>query len=354
MQTHNCAEAEAGRPHEAPPRSTRRPPNELLNALQTVRRPIIAAHVTPDADAIGAMLALATTAREHGIQATAGLPGSTLATKLRFMLELAPRTPLADEWRADGAYDAIIALDSAGEKRINIRPPIQPAGPLPIFNIDHHLTNTVFGTYNWIDPHASSTCELVARLLAELGWTPSPAAASLLYAGILSDTAGFSLSSATAEAFQIAADLVRFGADVAQIGEQLCRSQNLGDFDLLRRVYDNTQVVAEGRIAYSTLTYQEISGAGCTAEDIDDQVSIPRSLRGVRIALLFSEGEPGVIRVNLRGEGCVTVLEIAKRFDGGGHSQSAGIRFRDRSMDDAVRAVVDASLEHLRALDAKR
>jgi bifunctional oligoribonuclease and PAP phosphatase NrnA len=331
--------------------SNRRPSSEFLKALQAVRRPLLVAHVTPDADAVGGMLALATAMRDHAIEAVVGLPVQTLAAKLQFMLDLVPRTPLAGQWTADGRHDSAIVLDTASEKRINIRPPLDLSGSLPVFNIDHHITNTDFGSYNWVDPHATSTCELVARLIAELGWPFSTATASLLYAGIHGDTAGFSLPSTSADSLRVAADMVQAGADVGHIGEQLCRSQNRSDFEMLRRVYDHTKVVVNGQIAYSFLSHEDIAGAGCKADDIDDQVSIPRALKGVRIALLFSEGEPGVIRVNLRGEGRVTVVEIAKKFGGGGHAQAAGIRFPDKTMDEAIQEVIAAATERLREYD---
>ncbi|HVP09659.1 MAG TPA: bifunctional oligoribonuclease/PAP phosphatase NrnA [Phycisphaerae bacterium] len=329
------------------------PPAEFVETLRDVRRPLIVAHVTPDADAVGGMLGMATAMREHGIEAVVGLPTATLASKLRFMVDLVPQTPLAEQWSADGRYDSAIVLDTASEKRINIRPPLDLAGPLPIFNIDHHITNTDFGTHNWVVPHATSTSEMVARLIVGMGWPLSTAVASLLYAGIHGDTAGFSLPSTSADSLRIAAGLVQAGADVGHIGEQLCRSQNRSDFELLRRVYDHTKVVEDGLIAYSHLSHQDIAGAGCKADDIDDQVSIPRALKGVRIALLFSEGEPGVIRVNLRGEGRVTVVEIAKKFGGGGHAQAAGIRFYDKTMDEAIREVIATASEKLRASDAQ-
>ena len=329
-----------------------RPSAGLLSALRMVRRPLIVAHVTPDADAVGGMLGLAASMRDCGIEAVVGLPVETLAAKLQFMLDLAPQTPLAGEWSTDGRYDSAIVLDTAGEKRINIRPALDLSGSLPVFNIDHHITNPDFGTHNWVDPHATSTSEMIARLILELGWPFSSAVASLLYAGIHGDTAGFSLPSTSTNSLRIAAELVQAGADVGHVGEQLCRSQNRSDFELLRRVYDHTKVVADGQIAYSYLSYQDISGTGCKADDIDDQVSIPRALKGVRIALLFSEGEPGVIRVNLRGEGRVTVVEIAKKFGGGGHAQAAGIRFYDKTMDAAINDVVAAATERLRTYDA--
>src|SRR5207244_3574583 len=109
---------------------------------------------------------------------------------------------------------------------------VLPAAALR-FNIDHHITNTDFADYNWVNPHAGSTCEMIAQLIGELSRPLSRPVASLLYAGIHGDTAGFSLPSTTAESLQIAADLVRAGADVSHIGEQLCRSQGRHDFELL-------------------------------------------------------------------------------------------------------------------------
>ena len=329
----------------------RLPPEGFLRALREVKRPFIVAHVTPDSDAIGAILALTATFRAHDIEATAGLPTASLAQKLQFMLELAPDTPFADRWDPNGPYDALIVLDTANQKRINITPAPDINGDLPVFNIDHHTTNTAFGRCNWVDGLATSTCELIARLIAALGWTPSPNCASLLYAGIHGDTAGFSLSSSSAGALQTAAGLLDAGADVALVGEALCRSQSRSEFELLRLVYDHTTVIDGGRIAYSHLSYQDISGAGCQPDDIDDQVSIPRSLKGVRIALLFTEGERDVIRVNLRGEGDVTVVEIAKKLGGGGHNQAAGIRFHDKTMEEAIDLVCKEAVEHLKTFE---
>ncbi|MBN2559572.1 MAG: bifunctional oligoribonuclease/PAP phosphatase NrnA [Phycisphaerae bacterium] len=327
----------------------RQPTADFLDALRAVERPFIVAHVTPDADAIGAVLGLAATLREHGVDAIAGLTVDAVGMKLRFMFDLAPDVPCATEWQSDGRHDSLLVLDTAAGKRINIDPMPDFDGDIPIFNIDHHITNTDFGLHNWVDPHASSTCELIARLLRELGWKIRPNVASLLYAGIHGDTIGFSLSTSSAASLHTAGDLVEAGADVTHIGEQLCRSQGKSEFELLRRVYDHTTVTDDGHIAYSHLTYQDITESGCTAEDIDDQVSIPRALKNVQVALLFSEGEPGVIRVNFRGEGRIAVLDIAQQFGGGGHKQSAGVRLRDRTMEQAISEIVDATKAYLRS-----
>lgn len=334
------------------PRPTRYPSEDFLRTLKTIKHPIVLGHVTPDADCLGSMFGLALALRAVGIQASAGLPKGCIATKLNFMMELAAGVPIVSSLDSDPSADSLIIIDTAGAKRINMQPPPDLAGPLTSFNIDHHITNDDFGKNNWVDPHASSSCEMIAVLIERMGWKLTPVIASLLYSGIHGDTAGFSLPGTSADSLHVAADLVRAGADVAHIGEQLCRSQGQSDFDLLRRVYDHTTIVAGGRIAYSHLTYNDLTESGCKADDIDDQVSIPRALKGVRLAMLFSEGEPGVIRVNLRGEGKITVVELAKKFGGGGHAQSAGVRFKNKSMESVIAEVVGAAEEHLRAQGA--
>lgn len=324
------------------------PPPELLEALRQTRRPLLAGHVTPDADCIGACAGLAVALRERGAAAQVALPGGAAPKKLDFMLHLAGRG-LFCEGTIDG-HDALIVLDTAGAKRINAPFTLETINAPAVINVDHHVSNPGFGRVNWVEASASSSSELVYRIIRGLGATPSPACASLLYAGMHGDTAGFSLPNSTAASLHAAAELVRAGADVGRIGEHLCRSQERSDFDLLRRVYDHTRVTPDGRIAYSHISHADISGAGCRAEDIDDQVSVPRSLAGIRIAMLFSEGEPGVIRINLRGEGTISVLPIAQQFGGGGHAQSAGVRMKHKPMQAVIDEVLAAAGKYLDTL----
>ncbi len=319
-----------GGPHE--------PPEGVLAALGSTKRPIVFGHVAPDADCLGSAMALVCVLRERGIDAGFGIPDGSGPKKLTFIFDIVsdfPRTSVLSDDR-----DMLITVDTAGETRVNFDPrPSLSAGPRSL-NIDHHITNTDFATVNWVDSHASSTCELIAHLIDAMGASPNPAVASLLFAGIHGDTAGFSLPATTADALETAAALIRCGADVSLIGERLFRSQERGDFELLRRVYDHTTSTADGLISYSYLTHEDITASNCTADDIDDQVAVPRALQGVRVAMLFTEGEPGVTRVNLRGEGNTRVLEIAQHFGGGGHTQSAGLRVREKPMAQVIEEVL--------------
>lgn len=320
------------------------PPAELIEVLSGARRPLIIGHVTPDADAMASVLALAR-ALPSGAAAVA-LDRAKVAQKLRFMMALGD-VPTADAARVAVA-DVAVVVDTAGTNRVNVEGKWEAIAGKLVVNIDHHITNPDFGQINWVVDSASSTSELIYRLIVAAGWKLDAATASLLYAGVHSDTGGFSLPNTTADALNAAAALVSAGADIETIGAQLCRSQRRSEFDLIRVVYHNTRLAADGRIAYSTLSHQEIVGSGCTAEDIDDQVSIPRSLSGVRMAMLFSEGEPGVVRINFRGEDGTPVLPLAQKLGGGGHAFSAGARIRD-SLDRVVARVLGEAAELLNA-----
>jgi len=323
------------------------PPTELIDAIRRSSRPLILGHVRPDADCLGSMFALAAAAAESGRVPSVYYRAEEVSQRLAFLCRLSPRcSATSDQLRS---CDAILVLDAAQQDRAAVRPPLAELGMngTPVINIDHHIGNTGFGTINWVAPRASSTSEMAYRLLLALEWRISPEIATLLYAGIHTDTHGFSLPNTTASALQVAGELVATGARVADLCERLCRSQTRSEFDLERIIYDNVRVTADGCIAYSTATYEEITSTGCTAADIDEQVSIPRSLRGIRIAILFSEGRPNRIRMNFRGEGGTDVLELAREFGGGGHKEAAGAVVNG-TMDEVVTTVLARAGEILR------
>ena len=323
------------------------PPRELIETLAGAVQPVMVSHVSPDADALGSILALARAVPVS--KAAVAFTKGTINQRLQFMLELARSVPVADPDRLTRA-DVVAVCDTAGTNRVNIDGKWDAIADKIIANIDHHISNPDFGRHNWVVDNASSTCELIYRLIRSAGWPLDPGTATLLYAGIYSDTGGFSLPNVTADSFDAAASLVRAGANVELVGARLMRSQQQSEFDLVRLVYHNTKIAADGRIAYSTLDHNEIESTGCTMHDIDDQVSIPRSLSGIKIAIFFSEGEPGVIRINLRGEEGTAILTLSRSLGGGGHTFSAGARIRgemsevvDRVLREAAAALDDIS-----------
>lgn len=332
---------------ESPVPQTPNVPNNVVTAIAALRHPIVIAHVVPDADALGSMLGTALAFTDLERKPKVSIPEGSLSQKLGFLVEWAqPQVAAADDF---AAADGFIVLDTAKRDRCNVGRALKDtdwSGGKPLINIDHHATNTRFGTVNWVVNDAGSACELVYDLLRAAERPITPLIASLLYAGIQTDTLGFSLPTTRPSALRAAADLVAFGADVGELGERLGRSQRQSEFDLLRVIYANTKVVGDGRVAYSSASYDEIHSAGCTAADIDDQISVPRSLHGVQLAMLFTEGRKGKTRINFRGSGKITVIELAGQFKGGGHAQAAGA-ILDCPLDEAVATVVPKAVEYM-------
>lgn len=322
-------------------------PDGLIDALESWSHPMVIGHVRPDADCLASMFAVALTwPGSAGPAAHVSLPPGSLSQRLSFLADwaAAPHASPEDFAKVDG----FVVVDTAGQSRCNVDKAMGSdwSGGRMIINIDHHTSNTRLGRINWVDSESGSTAEMIYRLIRASGRPLTPVVASLLYAGIHSDTVGFSLPTTTASALSAAADLVRCGARVAQIGEGLCRSQSKNEFDLSRIIYDNTRVVADGGIAYSTASFDEIRGAGCSHADIDDQVNIPRCVKGIQIAVLLTEGKKRKVRLNIRGEAGMEVLAIANKLGGGGHAQAAGA-ILEASIEEAVDRVIPLAIEQL-------
>ncbi|HRX85369.1 MAG TPA: DHH family phosphoesterase [Phycisphaerae bacterium] len=315
------------------------PPRELVDLIGSWRRVVCVGHVTPDPDCLGAMFALgrARTAAGAG-HWSACLPPGSLSSRNQFLVDMAD-LPLATAADLDAA-DGFVVVDTARRSRCNLPAGLDEAWPdgKTVACVDHHVSNTRFGDVNWVEPHAASSCELIYALLRALDAPIDAVIANLLYAGLMTDTAGFSLPATNSFMLRAAADLVDLGADVGMIGMRLNRARSIHDFRLNRVIHDNTHLAAGGRIAYSTASFAEIQETGCGPADIDDQVKIPRSLACVRVAILFTEAVENETRINFRGEDGFNVLPLAERFGGGGHELAAGAR---------MRCPVDQAVEHV-------
>jgi bifunctional oligoribonuclease and PAP phosphatase NrnA len=276
------------------------------------------------------------------------LPAGTVSRQLQYLVRYAGLRSAASADLVE--CDLIVALDTAKERRLNGETELATLTRIPILNIDHHATNTVFGRWNWIVERASSTSELVYAVLRALGCQITPTIATLLYAGMHTDTQGFSLSNTTAHALRVGHELAQAGAAISDVCERMHRSHSRGEFELLSLVYRNTHVSPDGRLAWSTASRAEIATTGCSASDIDAQVEVPRSIEGIAVAILFTEGEPGKVRMNFRGERGVSVLELAGQFGGGGHRASAGARLSG-TMSEVVEQVLPAALRYVANLE---
>ena len=300
---------------------------QVAETLRAAKRVLITGHVRPDGDSLGGMIALAHLLNRAGGQAVAtaartGLGGPGFLTGVKKLL--------APEEAVKRSFDLMVALDCGAFDRIPEA--LHPlASRLPLINIDHHLTNTLFGTLNWIDGRASSTGEMLWRLARKAGWPLDTVSAEALWVALITDTGRFAHEQTRPATLRCGADLLRYGVRTAFINDKLYCSFSRVAMELKRRAFRTLTVWGEDNtVALVTLTGQDFEETGGTKADAEDVIEIPRSLINNRVALFFygSEEDNAETRVSIRTRRPLDATVLAKQFGGGGHSCAAGCTIR--------------------------
>lgn len=310
---------------------------QIAKTLRGHRTYLVASHVRPDGDAVGASLAMGMLLKKLGKQVTVwnddGLP-----LKYAFLRnsKLLQRTP--NEKAVTRPFDVIVALDTANFARlgraskstlpaVTNRASKGPPTKAPILiNIDHHESNERYGNISWIEPHHAATSQLLFDLFRSQKFPITPEIASCLFVGIQTDTGSFRYGNATSSVFRAAADLIECGADVGEIGRQVYDTFPLARLRLLQLVLQNMRLSADGRIVYFWLTKKMYERSGAAREDTEDLINYARSVDSAIVAILFEEiADRGRIRISLRSKSPkINVSQITRKFGGGGHAGAAG------------------------------
>jgi phosphoesterase RecJ-like protein len=212
-----------------------------------------------------------------------------------------------------------------------------------VLNIDHHGDNSRFGTIDCVDPSASSTSELVWRVMAAGGWDITAEMAASLYTGIFADTGGFTFSNTTETTHRIAADLLRRGVRPSVIEAALRQNRSLAGTHLWGVALARVDCWGpEGQFALSWLARKDFESTGASVSDTEALVNQLLLIHGVRFAVLvadeFSADRNGV-RASFRSrEATVEAVAVAHLLGGGGHPRASGVRL-DLTMDEAVRLI---------------
>ena len=294
------------------------PPPELLETLSKPPGSVLClGHVHPDGDVLGTLFGLGLALDAAGASVAFGGPHPVPDT-LSFL-------PGADRWQvwktAPMTFDIIVMTDCPNPARSEGLLEGARGPETRVLNIDHHPDNRRYGTIDWIDPSAAATGEMVFDLVRALGLRVTPAVALNLFTAIHTDTGSFRYSNTTPRTFRIAADLAAAGADPALVSDRLYQQRAGGSLVQLGEVLRRVEISDDGQVAWLCVPRGLVSREFLESEDL---VGYPRSVRGVKVAVLFSEEEPGKIKASLRGKGDVPVNVIAHRFGGGGHENAAG------------------------------
>ena len=291
---------------------------ELLAGAATVG---VVCHVYPDADSIGAGLALALVLDQCGkaVQVSFATP-ATLPESLQSLpggrLLVNPEAMRRD-------VDLLVTVDIPSINRLGtLRDLACPGQELLV--IDHHASNQLFGTANFVDASADSTTMLVAELLDTWGKPIDIEVAHCIYAGLTTDTGSFRWASARAH--RLAARLVELGVDNGAISRALFDTHPFAWLTMLSRVLATAQLLPDavgGRgLVYAVVDNQEWISA--RSEEVESIVDIVRTTQQAEVAAVLKEIEPRQWSVSMRAKAAVDLAAVASTFGGGGHRLAAG------------------------------
>lgn len=318
--------------------------DRILEAISASRTFCVAGHIRPDGDCVGSQLGLTLALQNEGKKVVCWNEDRN-PQKYEFL----DPDHLFQKPKAGLKFDCVIATDAASFERLGTVGPCVAARKL-LINIDHHESNTRYGDLNWVSARESSTGELIFRLMTAARWPISRRIADCLFTAVSTDTGSFQYPTTRPATYHVAGDLVRRGANLAKICDEVYQSYPLSRARLLRHIYSHFRLAHQNQIAWFWLKKADYARTGADTSDSEGLIDHIRAIAPVEVACVFEEIEPDLTRISLRSKtDKVNVNDIAAEFGGGGHPAAAGARIRGNPA--AVQRQVITAIK--RALNSK-
>lgn len=270
-------------------------------------------------------------------------------------------------------FDCIICVDAGGVEQFGkiYDRSTELFNLAPVINIDHHASNTGFGKINLVDIMAPSTTTMLLPLIESLGenldvatndsqgGTPQPRPsqpidshstslidadiATLLLAGLITDTGSFQNPNTTPDAFAIAAKLISFGARQQEIIRNIYKTKKLSTLRLWGRTLSKIQYDEKHKMVWSVLTQKDFADIGSTPDETEGVIDeLMSNAPGAEIVFLLKEKGPSEVSGSIRTlSATIDGSKIAELFGGGGHVQAAGFKIQGKSIIEGEQFVVD-------------
>ncbi len=316
-------------------------------AREAPGRIAITTHVNPDGDGLGSAVGLVHLLRARGRDAVIANPTPT-PPRFEFLFRDLPGVDRSgDAVRELRRADCIVVLDIADTARLGHLGPTVAEHGAPVVCVDHHASpGTLPEGPRYVDSGAAATGELIYEIAVANGWAVEVPAARALYVALVTDTGGFRFSNTHPRTLRIAADLLETGIDPESIYLDVYANAPEGRPRLLAETLQTLVVEPEIGLAWLTVPRGALDRYQATADDLDGVVEHPRSIAGVRLAVMFREVSQGRVKASFRSVGDVDVARFAHALGGGGHAKAAGVAIPGTLAEVQAR-VLDAARAYL-------
>ncbi len=311
-------------------KTTLKEASQLINGAQ---QPLLICHVAPDGDALGSLTGLARALRQMDQSPTAACPDG-VPSRFVYVPEIELVVESVGEF-----FDLVIALDCSHPERLGELRGLPHFGQQPLINIDHHVTNVLFGDVNVVDPQASSTAEVVLRLLDHLGTHLDETLATCLLIGIVTDTRGFRTNNVTPRVMEAALRLMQAGASLPYVTQHSLDRRPTAVIRLWGAALPHLQL--EDGIAWCSLPLRMRRRVGYQGDSDAGLVSFLLSADEADVSVVFVGREDGRVDVGLRAAPGFDVAQFARRWGGGGHFLAAGFETAG-PLEEAEERVLEA------------
>lgn len=320
---------------------------QIRDTLAGAKRIGVASHVRPDGDAYGCTIAMALHLRALGKQVTVW-NDEGMTEKFRYLPEnsLVMRPP--ESGTED--FDVFLALDTSTKERLGRV--LQGAGRVGCWiNMDHHVSNHLYGDLNYIDATAPATGQILFDYFTMVGAEITPAMAGNLFAAISTDTGSFQYDKTTPHTFRLVAELVERGVDVSGLSCRMYDSHPRRRLELIKALLNSARFHCADRLASFSLSLATAQRLGVLPEDNEGLIDHLRAVEGVEVAAFFEELPENKVRVSLRSKDRRNdVCKICAMFGGGGHPMAAGARLTG-PLEAAEEKVLEAICHEIRSHD---
>lgn len=292
---------------------------EIVNNSKSI---YVVAHINPDGDAIGSTCAIYYALKKIGKEVHVVMPSYSN------VFEFLPGTESCISSIDVDEYDLLIALDSSDYTRLAISED-EFNRAKKVIMLDHHQISRPYGDFRYINDKKSSASEIAYLFIKYLGIEIDKDMATLLYAGIMTDTGSFNYNNTTSDTLRVVADLIDCGAESVNVCKRLNDTMKENKLKLIAKTVDNMEVFYNGKMRYSYVGFEDINNLGIHDEDAEGMTNYLRAVEGTEVAVYVRGKSDGSLKVSMRSGGNVDISKIAIAFGGGGHPRAAGYTMQD-------------------------
>jgi bifunctional oligoribonuclease and PAP phosphatase NrnA len=321
----------------------------FTDLIHTTNSFVLTTHVKPDGDALGSEIGLAEWLLSLG-KSVKVFNHSETPSNYHFLDDKNPIIEVFDKNKHEKAVEnaeSLFLVDTNDPNRAKSLEPYFEYHPKKAL-IDHHLDPKKFADYVFIDTEATSTGEMMYRLITEaqkeLGGTITQKAAQALYAAIMTDTGSFRFPRTDSDVFRICAELIDLGADPVLTYDKTYNQAKPSRLKLIGRTLDSLRFYFDERLALQVITQEDLNAVGADEEEVDGFVQFPLQIETVEFSIFVIQLKEGW-KVSFRSKGKRSAQAISIEFGGNGHFHAAGARVYEKYSWGELKTKLIASVE---------